>query len=551
MAGAINKLSIDVLSPVARTSFPGAAPRDDAYAQVAKAVSQNAAGGSAVPTKNRNVDQGQMSAASQSSTTDKSGSRTGEASSVAVNASEGANEGSNTGSGEATSAKAEVLTKGASKEAAVDELLVADALGVDGDMANGKALVVEADSAETFLTDGASEEIDPELVQKQALLDNSTDLSLPVAQQLTSAPAQAAANVQAVPELAEVTVEEAESQPAEAAIQQAGSQPAEAAIQQAGSQRAEAAIQQAGSQPAEAAVKQASPESSAVNLDGSEITLTDNRGGVTLENQVDKRSLAVTAVTVTRGDATAAISGKLMLGANAATDTAADVMRQSGRMASEADTTADQRRNVSAEPSLRGSAEGKLASGDGSAMAKLLAAEIQSADSRPTTSSVSDTTPLTPLSQSPNPLAVKPAAALLELALPTRLGDPGWQEGLSGRVSMMVNQRIGVATIRMNPPELGPIEVKVNLNHDQASVQFVSHAAQVRDALEQSIPRLREMLEQSGFTLVDSQVSDQSPQQQQQEQQQAHGRSETPVGVSDLAAQITTHEAVGLIDYYA
>ena len=527
MAGAINKLSIDVLSPVARTSFPGAAPRDDAYAQVAKAVSQNAAGGSAVPTKNRNVDQGQMSAASQSSTTDKPGSRTGEASSVAVNASEGASEGSNTGSGEATSAKAEVLTKGASKEAAVDELLVADALGVDGDMANGKALVVEADSAETFLTDGASEEIDPELVQKQALLDNSTDLSLPVAQQLTSAPAQAAANVQAVPELAEVTVEEAESQPAEAAIQQAGSQ------------------------PAEAAVKQASPESSAVNLDGSEITLTDNRGGVTLENQVDKRSLAVTAVTVTRGDATAAISGKLMLGANAATDTAADVMRQSGRMASEADTTADQRRNVSAEPSLRGSAEGKLASGDGSAMAKLLAAEIQSADSRPTTSSVSDTAPLTPLSQSPNPLAVKPAAALLELALPTRLGDPGWQEGLSGRVSMMVNQRIGVATIRMNPPELGPIEVKVNLNHDQASVQFVSHAAQVRDALEQSIPRLREMLEQSGFTLVDSQVSDQSPQQQQQEQQQAHGRSETPVGVSDLAAQITTHEAVGLIDYYA
>jgi flagellar hook-length control protein FliK len=77
----------------------------------------------------------------------------------------------------------------------------------------------------------------------------------------------------------------------------------------------------------------------------------------------------------------------------------------------------------------------------------------------------------------------------------------------------------------------------------------VSHAVQVRDALEQSIPRLREMLEQSGFTLVDSQVSDQSP--QQQEQQQVRGRSETPVGVSDLAAQITTHEAVGLIDYYA
>jgi len=427
MAGAINKLSVDVLPPVARAVFPGAAPRDNAYAQVAKAVSQSAAGGSAVPTTNKNVDQGQMSAASQSTTTGKLDSQAGEASSH----------------------KAEALGK--------DESEVDDA----------------ADRAETVLIDGASEEIDPELAQKQS-----------------------------------------------------------------------------ASELAEVAVKQIGSESSAVNLDGSEVALTGNRGVVRLENQLDKKSLGATTVAGARGDAAAAISGKLMPGANAATDTAADVMRQSERVASEADTTADLRRNVSAEPSLRGSAEGKLASGDGSAMAKLMAAEMQSADSRPATSSVSDATPLTPLGQSPSPIAVKPAAALVELALPTRLGDPGWQEGVSGRVSMMVNQRIGVATIRMNPPELGPIEVKVNLNHDQASVQFVSHAAQVRDALEQSIPRLREMLEQSGFTLVDSQVSDQSPQQQQQEQQ-ARGLSEAPVGVSDLAAQVTTHEAVGLIDYYA
>jgi len=117
-------------------------------------------------------------------------------------------------------------------------------------------------------------------------------------------------------------------------------------------------------------------------------------------------------------------------------------------------------------------------------------------------------------------------------------------------VSMMVNQRIGVATIRMNPPELGPIEVKINLNHDRASVQFVSHAVQVRDALEQSIPRLREMLEDAGFTLVDSQVSDQ-PQQQQQEQQKAHAQGDAAAAASELAAQTITHQAVGLIDYYA
>jgi flagellar hook-length control protein FliK len=73
---------------------------------------------------------------------------------------------------------------------------------------------------------------------------------------------------------------------------------------------------------------------------------------------------------------------------------------------------------------------------------------------------------------------------------------------------------------------------------------------QVRDALEQSIPRLREMLEESGFTLVDSQVSDQ-PQQQQQQQEKARGQGDAAAVSSELAAQTSEQLAVGLIDYYA
>jgi len=95
-----------------------------------------------------------------------------------------------------------------------------------------------------------------------------------------------------------------------------------------------------------------------------------------------------------------------------------------------------------------------------------------------------------------------------EIQLPVRIDSPNWGESIAGRISLLINQRLSSARIHINPPELGPIEVRLNINSDQASVQFVSHSAQVRDALEQSIPRLREMLESAGFSLADSFVGD-------------------------------------------
>ena len=99
-----------------------------------------------------------------------------------------------------------------------------------------------------------------------------------------------------------------------------------------------------------------------------------------------------------------------------------------------------------------------------------------------------------------------------ELVVPNRVGTEGWSEAMAGRVNLLVNQRISAARIQINPPELGPIEVRVNVNNDQASVQFTSQSAQVRDALEQSIPRLRMYLKSAGFSLADSDVNDQGGQ---------------------------------------
>tara|TARA_R110002072_G_scaffold31735_18_gene97746 strand:- start:62295 stop:63401 length:1107 start_codon:yes stop_codon:yes gene_type:complete len=137
-----------------------------------------------------------------------------------------------------------------------------------------------------------------------------------------------------------------------------------------------------------------------------------------------------------------------------------------------------------------------------------------------------------------------------ELVIPQRVGSTDWGEAMAGRITLMVNQTISTARIHINPPELGPIEVKVNLNHDQASVQFTSQSAQVREALEQSVPKLREMLETAGFSLADSGVSDQG----QEGFTQSDGGPDSgaeDTGLEDESISRTeVRQSIGLVDDY-
>jgi len=71
----------------------------------------------------------------------------------------------------------------------------------------------------------------------------------------------------------------------------------------------------------------------------------------------------------------------------------------------------------------------------------------------------------------------------------------------------MVSQGIQQAEIRLDPPELGHMLVKVQVHGDQTQVQFHVTQSQTRDIVEQAIPRLRELLQEQGMQLADSHVS--------------------------------------------
>ncbi len=106
-----------------------------------------------------------------------------------------------------------------------------------------------------------------------------------------------------------------------------------------------------------------------------------------------------------------------------------------------------------------------------------------------------------------------------QLQLQPPLGHRDWGASLGNRVSWMVNNHQQSAELRLNPPHLGTVEVRIDMSHDQqASINFTAHHGQVREALEAALPRLREMLAEQGVNLLGANVSDQSFAQQQQAQ---------------------------------
>lgn len=114
--------------------------------------------------------------------------------------------------------------------------------------------------------------------------------------------------------------------------------------------------------------------------------------------------------------------------------------------------------------------------------------------------------------------------ALPTATVETPLRQPGWDQALSEKVLWVANQKFQGAEIKLSPAHLGPIEVRVQLNNDQAQISFTAQHAPAREALEAALPRLREMFTANGYNLVDVNVSQHSFAEQQRHAQGFEGR---------------------------
>lgn len=155
--------------------------------------------------------------------------------------------------------------------------------------------------------------------------------------------------------------------------------------------------------------------------------------------------------------------------------------------------------------------------------------------------------------------APAPAAAPAQtLALDVPLRQAGWDQAMAERVVWMAKQGVQEAQIHLNPRNMGPIEVHVSVQKDQASVAFVAQHAATREALDAAMPRLRDMLQDSGLNLAQSEVSQHDRQRDQaagfaggQERGQ-HGRGDGAAADDAVVAETPLRGGgLGAVDYYA
>ena len=130
---------------------------------------------------------------------------------------------------------------------------------------------------------------------------------------------------------------------------------------------------------------------------------------------------------------------------------------------------------------------------------------------------------------------------------------PEFAQGLADGVSMMVGSNLTSAKLQVNPAQLGPIDVRITVQGDQAQISLTAHSAVTRDALESSSSKLREMLGAQGFAQVNVDISQRSFQERSTYAQpydwtpSANGSAAS----ASVAAASTSRASSSLLDAYA
>ena len=129
---------------------------------------------------------------------------------------------------------------------------------------------------------------------------------------------------------------------------------------------------------------------------------------------------------------------------------------------------------------------------------------------------------------------------------------------LQERVSALLSINNKEAEIRLDPPEMGSMQIRIRSDAEQAQINFVVQNQQAKEALEQSMPKLREMLAEQGIELGESSIQQGEGQSNGDEQEQqgrgqlaSNGQRDDGEADSHVTAQGSGQQSSSSIDYYA
>ena len=162
---------------------------------------------------------------------------------------------------------------------------------------------------------------------------------------------------------------------------------------------------------------------------------------------------------------------------------------------------------------------------------------------------------------------VGPSAVTTPVAAPLHftggdlaVGGQNWADAFSDRVLMIAGKQIQRAEIRLHPAELGSVQIRISVEDNATSLSFTAQNAIARDAIEQALPRLRDLFTDSGLTLDNATVSENGARQHDGEQSlaptiaaEADARTESDADDAgqDTLARRSLRSANQLIDTFA
>ncbi|CAG1005119.1 Flagellar hook-length control protein [Methylophilaceae bacterium] len=135
-------------------------------------------------------------------------------------------------------------------------------------------------------------------------------------------------------------------------------------------------------------------------------------------------------------------------------------------------------------------------------------------------------------------------------------GKEGWNQAIGQKVLWMVGNSQQTATLTLNPPDLGPLQIVVNVHNDKADTTFLSDRQEVRQALQDGMDNLREMMKEAGISLGQTNINERGRSAQdfaQQAQKAAMGesRNDPSSDPESSSAVVTTRAGLGLVDTFA
>lgn len=160
---------------------------------------------------------------------------------------------------------------------------------------------------------------------------------------------------------------------------------------------------------------------------------------------------------------------------------------------------------------------------------------------------------------SANPVTSTPVSSsnLERMVMTNTDSSAEWGSGLGERVSLMLNQKQNAATIRLDPPMLGKMDIQIQVKDNVTNVTINTQHAQTRDMVDGASHRLKEFLEDAGYQNVNVDVSHHKDQEKNDAQFMADSDSNDGLesGLESNEDEFAITEQVtlsnSLVDYFA